>query len=61
MAVIKTNAEDTKMLTRIMRAEAEGEGELGMLMVGKVDIRRIASTFQNKATAQLSINFISNV
>lgn len=43
MAVIKTNAEDTKMLARLMRAEAEGEGELGMLMVGNVGVNRVRS------------------
>ncbi|MGO4107708.1 hypothetical protein AB4Y93_08375 [Paenibacillus sp. YAF4_2] len=32
MAVIKVNDEQMKMLARLMRAEAEGEGELGMLM-----------------------------
>jgi N-acetylmuramoyl-L-alanine amidase len=43
MAVIKTNAADTKMLARLMRAEAEGEGELGMLMVGNVGVNRVRS------------------
>lgn len=41
MGVIKTNSENTKMLARLMRAEAEGEGELGMLMVGNVGVNRI--------------------
>lgn len=41
MAVIKTNSENTKMLARLMRAEAEGDGELGMLMVGNVGVNRI--------------------
>ncbi|MFC5469946.1 cell wall hydrolase [Cohnella suwonensis] len=41
MAVIKTNSEDVKTLARLMRAEAEGEGELGMLMVGNVGVNRI--------------------
>ncbi|TFE24273.1 cell wall hydrolase [Cohnella luojiensis] len=41
MAVIKTNSEDVKMLARLMRAEAEGEGELGMLMVGNVGVNRV--------------------
>ncbi|WP_341281520.1 cell wall hydrolase [Paenibacillus sp. FSL H8-0537] len=41
MAVIKTSAEDTKMLARLMRAEAEGDGELGMLMVGNVGVNRV--------------------
>lgn len=42
MARIKTNSEHTKMLGRLMRAEAEGEGELGMLMVGNVGVNRVA-------------------
>ncbi|MBN2982823.1 MULTISPECIES: cell wall hydrolase [Cohnella] len=41
MAVIKTNEEGIKMLARLMRAEAEGEGHLGMLMVGNVGVNRI--------------------
>jgi len=41
MAVIKTTSEDTKLLARLMRAEAEGEGELGMLMVGNVGVNRV--------------------
>lgn len=43
MAVIKANAEHTKLLARLMRAEAEGEGELGMLMVGNVGVNRVRS------------------
>lgn len=41
MAVIKANTNDVDMLARLMRAEAEGEGELGMLMVGNVGVNRI--------------------
>lgn len=41
MAVIKANSEDIKVLARLMRAEAEGEGELGMLMVGNVGVNRV--------------------
>lgn len=41
MAVIKTNSEHTRLLARLMRAEAEGEGELGMLMVGNVGVNRV--------------------
>lgn len=41
MAVIKTNSEDVKLLARLMRAEAEGDGEQGMLMVGNVGVNRI--------------------
>ncbi|MCG3084703.1 cell wall hydrolase, partial [Anoxybacillus sp. LAT27] len=41
MAVIKANSRDVDMLARLMRAEAEGEGVLGMLMVGNVGVNRI--------------------
>jgi len=41
MAVIKATSEDIKLLARLMRAEAEGEGELGMLMVGNVGVNRV--------------------
>ncbi|MFM9279611.1 cell wall hydrolase [Paenibacillus jiagnxiensis] len=41
MAVIRANSEDVKLLGRLMRAEAEGEGEQGMLMVGNVGVNRI--------------------
>lgn len=41
MAVIKATDKDIQMLGRLMRAEAEGEGELGMLMVGNVSVNRV--------------------
>jgi N-acetylmuramoyl-L-alanine amidase len=41
LAVIKANSEDVKTLARLIRAEAEGEGDLGMLMVGNVGVNRI--------------------
>lgn len=41
MGRIKTSAEDLELMARLMRAEAEGEGELGMLMVGTVIVNRI--------------------
>ncbi|MWC29532.1 cell wall hydrolase [Paenibacillus sp. MMS18-CY102] len=41
MAVIKANSEQIKMLARLMRAEAEGEGNLGMMMVGNVGVNRV--------------------
>ncbi|MEK4023544.1 MULTISPECIES: cell wall hydrolase [unclassified Sporosarcina] len=41
MAVIATNAKGIDLLARLMRAEAEGEGELGMLMVGNVGVNRV--------------------
>ncbi|SFQ03741.1 cell wall hydrolase [Salibacterium halotolerans] len=40
MAVVKANESDVKMLARLIRAEAEGDGKLGMLMVGNVGINR---------------------
>lgn len=41
MAVIKATENDIKVLARLMRAEAEGEGELGMLTAGNVMVNRI--------------------
>ena len=36
MAIIKYNNKEIDTLARLMRAEALDEGELGMLMVGKL-------------------------
>lgn len=50
MAVIKANSEDVKLLARLMRAEAEEDGDQGMLMVGNVGVNRIRGNcldFQN--------------
>ena len=41
MAIIKANEQDVKLLARLMRAEAEGEGQQGMLMVGNVGVNRV--------------------
>ncbi|GIO26807.1 cell wall hydrolase [Ornithinibacillus bavariensis] len=41
MAVIAFTEKDVDLLARLMRAEAEGEGQLGMLMVGNVGVNRI--------------------
>lgn len=41
MAVIKSTAKELDLLARLMRSEAEGEGELGMLMVGNVGVNRV--------------------
>lgn len=43
MAVIKVTQSDRELLARLMRAEAEGEGELGMLLVGNVGVNRVKS------------------
>ncbi|WP_163539328.1 cell wall hydrolase [Gracilibacillus sp. YIM 98692] len=40
MAVVKATEEDVRLLARLMRAEAEGDGQLGMLMVGNVGVNR---------------------
>lgn len=41
MSVVKYTKEEVNLLARLMRAEAESEGELGMLMVGNVGINRV--------------------
>lgn len=41
LAVIKATEEDVRTLARLMRAEADEDGKLGMLMVGNVGINRI--------------------
>lgn len=40
MAIIQYNTKERDLLARLMRAEAIGEGELGMLMVGNVTVNR---------------------
>jgi N-acetylmuramoyl-L-alanine amidase len=42
MAVIRATPEHLRLLARLMRAEAEGEGQLGMLLVGNVGVNRVA-------------------
>ncbi len=39
--VVAHTEKDIELLARLMRAEAEGDGDLGMLMVGNVGINRI--------------------
>ncbi|MED4600417.1 cell wall hydrolase [Paenibacillus validus] len=41
MAVVKAREQDIALLARLLRAEAEGEGEQGMLLVGNVGINRV--------------------
>ncbi|WP_010271274.1 cell wall hydrolase [Paenibacillus senegalensis] len=41
MAVVPHTTEHVRLLARLMRAEAEGEGQLGMLMVGNVGVNRV--------------------
>ncbi|KAB2333339.1 cell wall hydrolase [Cytobacillus depressus] len=41
MAVVRARQSDIDLLARLLRAEAEGEGEKGMMLVGNVGINRI--------------------
>ncbi|QDP39275.1 cell wall hydrolase [Radiobacillus deserti] len=41
MARVKYTEQDVNVMARMMRAEAEGEGRLGMLMVGNVIVNRL--------------------
>lgn len=39
--IIKSTDKEKELLARLMRAEAVGEGNLGMLMVGNVGVNRV--------------------
>ncbi len=41
MAVVKATSKDIDLLARLLRAEAEGEGIKGMMLVGNVGINRV--------------------
>lgn len=41
MAVVKASSADLDLMARLLRAEAEGEGKQGMLLVGNVGINRV--------------------
>lgn len=41
MAVVKARESDIDLLARLLRAEAEGEGVRGMMLVGNVGINRV--------------------
>lgn len=41
MALVPHTQKDIELLARLMRAEAEGEGVLGMLMAGNTGINRV--------------------
>jgi len=56
---IKTSRQDLELMARLMRAEAEGEGDLGMLMVGNVITNRVyanCAEFQGLRSVQDIIN-----
>ena len=41
MAIVQYTTKEKELLARLMRAEALGEGDLGMLMVGNVGVNRV--------------------
>lgn len=41
MSVIAHNTAEVDLLARLIRAEAEGDGNLGMIMVGNVGVNRV--------------------
>lgn len=43
MAVVNYKEEDVNLLARLMRAEAESDGKLGMLVVGNTGVNRVIS------------------
>lgn len=59
MAVVKATNQDVNLLARLLRAEAEGEGKLGMLHVGAVTVNRArveCSDFEGLRTLPQVIN-----
>src|SRR6478735_8109910 len=53
MARVSYRSADINLMARMMRAEAEGEGRLGMLYVGNVIVNRLAANcidFKNLRT-----------
>ncbi|MDD2435682.1 MAG: cell wall hydrolase [Bacilli bacterium] len=59
MNIIQFTTKERDLLARLMRAEAVGEGELGMLMVGNVGVNRVLAdclTFTNIRTITQMIN-----
>ncbi|MBE6138790.1 MAG: cell wall hydrolase [Firmicutes bacterium] len=53
MSIIKYTSKERDLLARLMRAEAVGEGNLGMLMVGNVGVNRVLAdclTFKDITT-----------
>ena len=57
--VIKYTNSERDLLARLMRAEAVGEGVLGMLMVGNVTVNRVLAdcyTFKDINTLSQAIN-----
>ncbi|MDN4593744.1 cell wall hydrolase [Polycladomyces subterraneus] len=38
---VRANSEEVKLLARLMRAEAEGDGKMAMMLVGNVGVNRV--------------------
>ena len=58
MAIIRYTERERDLLARLMRAEAVGEGNLGMLMVGNVVVNRVLANcldFRNISTLSEAI------
>ena len=57
--IVKYTEKEMELLARLMRAEAVGEGDLGMLMVGNVGINRVLAdclTFKDITTITKMVN-----
>ncbi len=55
MSVIKYTEKEVELLARLMRAEAESDGETGMLLVGNVGVNRVRANcldFKNIRTIE---------
>lgn len=58
MAIIAYNEQEVKLLARLMRAEAEADGDMGMLLVGNVGVNRVVANcldFKNVTSIQQMI------
>ena len=58
MAIIAYNEQEVKLLARLMRAEAEADGDMGMLLVGNVGVNRVVANcldFKNITSIQQMI------
>ncbi len=55
MGVVQATQKDIELLARLMRAEAESDGNMGMLLVGNVGVNRVLANchdFKNINTIQ---------
>ncbi|MDD4035973.1 MAG: cell wall hydrolase [Bacilli bacterium] len=58
MSIIDYTTKEIDLLARLMRAEAVGEGELGMLMVGNVGVNRVLADCLDFPTIRSVTNMI---